>query len=166
MFSPGEATTTTPPGDSSGDKVAKGLKRHLFTALGFIMVAFGAIGMVLPVIPTTPFLLLASLCFARSSKRFYTWLHEAQRFKNFFEKKGLTMRGKVTILAWAWLMLVLGAVLTPIDWVRSLLVAIGAIKTVVFLFFIKTVPGRKKAVKVLPSPGPGHPIEASAPVHP
>jgi uncharacterized membrane protein YbaN (DUF454 family) len=152
MISPIEATKTSPPGDGSDDKIAKGLKRHLFIALGSILVALGAIGIVLPVIPTTPFILLASACFARSSKKFYTWLHKSPRFKNFFDKKGLTMRGKVKILALAWLVLVLGAVFTPIDWVRILLVSIGAIKTVVFLFLIKTVPGQLKAPPVEASP--------------
>ena len=121
-------------------RVAKGLKRHLYLAIGFIMVALGAIGIPFPIIPTTPFLLLASACFMRSSEKFYRWLHESPRFKNFFEKKGLTMRGKGTILAWAWLVLALGAMFTPIDWVKILLVSIGAIKTFVFVFLIKTLP--------------------------
>jgi uncharacterized membrane protein YbaN (DUF454 family) len=54
--------------------------RHLFFGLGCIMVALGAIGVVLPLMPTTIFLILAAACFARSSPAWETWLLEHPRF--------------------------------------------------------------------------------------
>ena len=54
--------------------------RAVFLGLGFVFVALGFIGAFLPVLPTTPFLILAVAGFARSSTRFETWLLEHERF--------------------------------------------------------------------------------------
>ena len=50
------------------------MKRTLWFSLGLIFVALGMVGVLLPGLPTTPFMLLAAACFARSSNRFYNWL--------------------------------------------------------------------------------------------
>jgi uncharacterized membrane protein YbaN (DUF454 family) len=49
-------------------------KRHLFTALGILFVAIGVVAIFVPLIPTTPFLLLAALCFDKGSEKFRAWL--------------------------------------------------------------------------------------------
>lgn len=50
------------------------LVRHVFTALGFVALLLGLIGIFLPILPTTPFILLAAALFARGSERFHGWL--------------------------------------------------------------------------------------------
>jgi uncharacterized membrane protein YbaN (DUF454 family) len=54
--------------------------RAALFAAGILCVALGIVGMFLPVLPTTPFILLAAACFARSSERFYRWLMEHRAF--------------------------------------------------------------------------------------
>ena len=55
-------------------------KRALWLLLGLVAVGLGAVGVVLPLLPTTPFLLLAAFAFARSSERWHQWLVNHQIF--------------------------------------------------------------------------------------
>ena len=85
-----------------GNKIVKIL---LITA-GTISLALGAIGVVLPIIPTTPFLLLAAACYYRSSKRMHRWLLNNKWFgeyiRNYKEGKGIPLKTKIAALAMLW----------------------------------------------------------------
>ncbi len=67
--------------------------------MGFVFVALGGLGLVLPVMPTTPFLLLAAACFARSSPRFHDWLLNVHLFgpliRNWQETRSIPKRAKL-----------------------------------------------------------------------
>ncbi len=62
------------PRDSSQEKIAVGPARFLWLALGLVALGLGALGVALPLLPTTPFILVATYAFARSSKRLHDWL--------------------------------------------------------------------------------------------
>jgi len=77
------------------------------TAAGSISVGLGALGMFLPLLPTTPFLLLAAFCYARSSRRFYRWLMTNRFFgeyiRNYREGRGIPLKEKMLVMAVLWL---------------------------------------------------------------
>ena len=83
------------------------LRRYLLITIGSFFLALGIIGIFLPLFPTTPFLLLAVACYARSSKRFYNWLLTHRWFgnyiKNYRERKGIPLKIKVLSISFLWL---------------------------------------------------------------
>jgi hypothetical protein len=109
--------------------------RRLLIAAGVICVGLGFAGVFVPLLPTTPFLLLAAACFIRSSERFYTWL-TTNRFvgsyvRNYMEHRATTMATKVTSLSMLWICLACTGVFFTESWlVRALLLVVGVGVTV------------------------------------
>ena len=83
------------------------VKRLFFVAAGWLCVVLAVIGIFLPLLPTTPFLLLAAFCFSRGSKRFHDWLLNHRWFgsyiKNFQDGRGMTKQAKVWSVSLIWL---------------------------------------------------------------
>ena len=105
------------------------LKRWLFIAAGTICVVIGAIGVIVPVLPTTPFLLLAAICYTRSSERLYRAPLSNRIFgsyiRNYLEGRGMTTRAKAWTLGLLWLGIAVSAALaTDAPAVRILLAAV------------------------------------------
>ncbi len=91
---------------ASAEQELKGvlpMSRIVLISLGFLFVALGGAGLVLPVMPTTPFLLVAAACFARSSPRFHGWLLNLRLFgpliKNWQETRSLPRKTKLLAIA-------------------------------------------------------------------
>ena len=82
------------------------LKRRLLIAIGTVCVAIGLVGIFVPVLPTTPFLLLAAACYLRSSQRFYHWLMNHRWFgtyiRNYTEGRGIPLKVKLFTIALLW----------------------------------------------------------------
>ena len=116
-------------------------KWMLITA-GIIFVGLGILGIFLPILPTTPFLLLAAACFARSSKKFYDWLLNNKLFgdyiKNYQEGKGVPLKVKIFTISLLWITILFSVFLIiQISWVRVILIII-AIGVTIHIFTIKT----------------------------
>lgn len=108
----------------------KKVKRNLLIISGTLSVGLGILGMFLPLLPTTPFLLLAGYCYARSSKRFYNWLINnrwcGEYIKNYQEGKGITLKHKVVAIILLWLTMSYSIWLVSAWWVRCLLLGIAS----------------------------------------
>ncbi|NCB63388.1 MAG: DUF454 domain-containing protein [Clostridia bacterium] len=99
------------------------MRGPLLTVLGLLLLGVGAVGVALPVLPTTPFVLLAAGCFGAGNPRLYGWLSRTRYFGAFLENyrtgSGVEPAVKVRALVWLWGMLILSVLLT-----RSLHLAI------------------------------------------
>jgi uncharacterized membrane protein YbaN (DUF454 family) len=110
--------------------------RGLLVGAGIASVGLGILGVVLPVLPTTPFLLLAAACFARSSERLHRWLHENRVFGEYLRRyragEGLPLSSKVTTIVILWASLAVSAYLIPpgARWVWAVLALVGTGVTV------------------------------------
>lgn len=90
------------------------IKRITFVVLGCVSLALAVIGVVLPIVPTVPFLALAAFCFAKSSDRLNNWLINTKFYQNnladFKAGKGMTVKTKVRILATVTLVMAVGLI--------------------------------------------------------
>jgi len=104
--------------------------RVLWIGAGTLCVALGLVGILIPVLPTTPFLLLAAVCYGRSSPRFLHWLLTNRWFgayiRNYREGRGLPRREKTLTIVALWLTIGVSAVYVASQWwLRLALIAIA-----------------------------------------
>jgi len=106
--------------------------RILLIIAGTFFVGLGIVGIFMPVLPTTPFLLLAAACYARSSQRLYSWLLNNKWFgnyiRNYLERKGVPLKVKVLTVTLLWITIgasVAFAVQTLVVRLILVLIAIG-----------------------------------------
>lgn len=109
--------------------------RHLVFIFGWLSVVLGVIGIFLPVLPTTPFLLLAAACFVRTSPKFYVWLVEHPKLAKYviyyLEGKGIPLKAKVYTLITLWFTIILSAfILLDSQTVRIILPTIGLLVSI------------------------------------
>tara|TARA_R110000772_G_scaffold134717_4_gene243337 strand:- start:648 stop:1061 length:414 start_codon:yes stop_codon:yes gene_type:complete len=96
------------------------MTRHLYLAAGFIALALGSIGVVLPLLPTVPFVILAAFCFARSSPRLEAWLLDHHVFGshilNWRDRRAITKRGKRAAMAAFAVSIVIALIFLKLPW--------------------------------------------------
>lgn len=115
--------------------------RYVLFACGCLSVVLGVIGIFLPVLPATPFLLLAAACFARSSQRFYLWLVLHPRLgpwvRDYLEGQGIPRKGKVWALVLMWSSISFSIWIVPLLWVRVFML-ISAVCVTIYILKQKT----------------------------
>ena len=122
---------------------ARRIARYVWAGLGFVFFGLAIVGVAIPILPTTPFALVAAFCFARSSERLNTWFKSTPLYRKVLEgyatKRSMTVKAKLTIIIPVTVLL--GNV--PIGRIALALVWIGHI--VYFGFIVKTDRGEPKA---------------------
>ena len=117
--------------------------RKLLIIAGTFFVVIGIIGIFLPILPTTPFLLLAAWCYARSSKRFYNWLINNKWFgkyiKNYQEGKGVPLKVKIVSIFFLWLTILLSAIFIIDNFYIRIILIFIAIGVTIHIITIRTL---------------------------
>jgi uncharacterized membrane protein YbaN (DUF454 family) len=132
------------------------LKKKLLIAVGTVAVVLGLLGIFVPMLPTTPFLLLAAVCYGHSSPRFYRWLLEnrwlGDYIRNYREGRGIPLVQKVLSISLLWL--TMGYTVWFVAsawWLRVLLLSIASGVTF-HLIRIKTLKTDKSSQQPLFTP--------------
>lgn len=123
------------------------IKRFIYVGVGLIAFCLGVLGIILPVLPTTPFLLLASVCFVRGSERFDKWFKSTKVYKNhlesFVQEKAMTLKQKIIILLFADFMLAFPLIILDSIAAKLLIISVILCKFYYFFFKIKTIKVEK-----------------------
>lgn len=118
----------------------------VFMILGFLFTGIGLIGVYLPVLPTTPFLILAAACFARGSEKFHRWLTELPLYRDnvepLLEGKGMTREKKCKVLALITFLLAVCFVVVPVKHARM---AVALVLVLHYYIFLKRIPTQEAA---------------------
>ncbi len=119
--------------------------RFVLICIGTIAVGLGLLGIFLPILPTTPFLLLAAACYTRSSQKFYCWLINnrwlGKYIKNYREKKGMPLKLKIYIISLLWITILASAIFFVDILVIRILLILIAIGVTIHISRIKTMKG-------------------------
>jgi len=121
--------------DSEESKISKSkVKRVLYYIAGTIFLALGIIGIVFPILPTTPFLLLSATCYVRSSEKAYNWLIHNKLFgkiiRDYREGRGLPIQIKVITIILLWITIFISILFITIFWVQILLIIIASLVSI------------------------------------
>ena len=117
--------------------------RILLIAAGTLSVGLGILGVFVPVLPTTPFLLLAAACYARSSQKFYDWLLNNKYFgnyiRNYQQRKAVPLKAKVLTIALLWATIVCSVMFAVESFVVRVLLILIAVGVSIHVFSLRTL---------------------------
>ena len=102
--------------------------KYIWIIAGFLFLGVGLLGVVLPILPTTPFVIVSVFCFAKGSKRLHTWLLSTNLYQNhvkkFNETRSMTLKSKIVILAFASSMLIAGFYFSNNIYARTIIIVL------------------------------------------
>ena len=118
--------------------------KYVYITVGFISLGLGIIGIPLPILPTTPFLLLAMACFAKSSQRFEKWLHGTKLYQTYVATKSISKKRKKRIILQIYLLMGISIYLAPLWFVK-----LGLLGLTIFIsyYLFKVIPDKEEWYK-------------------
>ena len=118
------------------------MKKILYIMIGCISFVLEIIGVVLPILPTVPFVLLAAFCFAKSSEKLDGWFKNTKLYKENNMKSGMTKRAKVRIMCSVTLLMSIGFIMMGLKGIvvgNIVLLIVWIFHMVYFTLEVKTV---------------------------
>lgn len=126
------------------------MKKTVYIVLGSISFGLGVVGIFLPVLPTTPFLLLTAMLYAHSSKRLYSWLMNHKIFgeyiRSFKEEKAIPLKGKIASIGMLWAFM-LYSIFFIVDEKWYLQLLLGGIAVAVTIHILSFGTKQKKKIR-------------------
>lgn len=118
-------------------KKNKRLIQSILILAGSVTLALGFVGVLIPVLPTTPFVLVSLICFANSSEKLHAKLIKSKIYNNtverFLREKGMTLKAKLSITIPVGILLTVLVFLFDNLWIRIIIITLFIIKIIVFI---------------------------------
>lgn len=125
--------------------------KAILVGSGTFFLVIGIIGIFIPILPTTPFLLLAAACYARGSKRFYNWLINnkwlGEYIKNYREGRGIPLTIKIILILLLWITIIFSTIIIVSNYFIQIILIIIAIGVTIHILTIKTIKKRFENLK-------------------
>ncbi len=123
-------------------------KKGLLIIAGTVFTAIGIVGIFVPILPTTPFLLLAAACYLRSSQRFYNWLLN-NRFigayvRNYLQGRGMPLKIKIITILLLWVTIACSIIFAVDNLIIRVILLIIAIGVTVHIILIRASTKKRK----------------------
>ena len=124
----------------------------ILIGLGSFLLVLGIIGIFIPILPTTPFLLLAAACYARGSKKFYNWLINnkwlGEYIKNYREGRGIPLIVKILTITLLWITIAFSTIIIVSNFLIQVILIIIAIAVTIHILTIKTMKKKIRKMKI------------------
>lgn len=118
------------------------MRKYFFLTAGLVSLGTGMVGIFLPVLPTTPFLLLSAACFLKSSQFFYNRLVNHRLFgryiENYIKYRAITLKSKISSIVILWSLILISILSIDTVWIKILLGVI-AVGVTIHLLLLKTM---------------------------
>ena len=118
------------------------MRKILYIIIGCISLGLGIIGVIVPILPTVPFVLLAAFCFAKSSEKLEDWFKNTKLYRENNVKSGMTKQAKIRIMCSVTLLMSIGFIMMGLKGIvvgNIVLLIVWVFHMVYFTFGVKTV---------------------------